>query len=62
MAIQRSTDKRTCFKTGNTVRLTARHTRGHVAGSQRGERECVRHRQTDGETDFRQEDKDIWSY
>ncbi len=60
IAIKRHADKRPCFKTGNTVRLTATQTGRQVAGSQRGtQRRRVRHRQTDSETGFEQGDKEI---
>lgn len=56
MAIKRNTDKRTCFKTGNTVRQTGRQVAGSQRGTQRGR---VKHRQTDSETGFGQGDKEI---
>lgn len=60
MVIKRNTDKRTCFKTGNSITPIARQTGKQVADSQKGAQEDrVRHSHADSETGFGQGDKEI---
>lgn len=57
-SIQRNTDKRTCFETGNTLDF---ETRRHAAGTRCGETPSETQTGCQRETGFRQQDKDVQS-
>lgn len=57
-SIQRNTDKRTCFETGNTLDF---ETRRHAAGTRRRETPSETQTGCQRQTGFRQQDKDVQS-